>query len=220
MTPEQRSQSARLFAALEVGERLAHDCARKQAILLDDLRAQRFLQVQARQERVHARLFSNAANWLAPKQTFATPPALHSFGSRLQQALCRGDITESLVASQVVLEGFGEQILIRLNRGMDRCGIGFSRQRRLVLRQEQGHYAFGLRTLEQRVYHEHTRIEEVHELADDYLQRIQAIMADMGEVFAVLDEDAAEYTSSLLAGLPAWLDPHRRGDSAAGRVTT
>jgi hypothetical protein len=42
-----------------------------------------------------------------------------------------------------VLEGLGEQILIRLNRGLDNQGIGFARQRRVLLHQEQGHFAFG-----------------------------------------------------------------------------
>ena len=210
MTPAQKTQTARLFAALEYGERLAHDCARRQASLLDDRRAQRFLQTQARQESAHALLFRGAADWLAPKQWFTTPPALRDFGDSLQRALSRNDLTESLVASQIVLEGLGEQILTRLNHGMDNHGIGFSRQRKLLLRQEQGHYAFGLRTLEQRLQTEYTRIEHVHELADGYIRLIQRISAEMADVFAALDENAADYTDGLIAGLPAWLDPSRR----------
>lgn len=210
LSPEQRTQTARLFAVLEYGERLAHECARRQAGLIDDKRAQRFLLAQARQENTHALLFRKAADWLAPKQAFSPPPALLDFGGRLQHALSRDDLTESLVASQIVLEGLGEQILARLNQSMDHYGIGFSRQRHLLLRQEQGHYAFGVRTLEQRLRLGHARIEHVHELADDYLRRIHGITAEMADVFAALDADAGDYNRGLLAALPAWLDPGRR----------
>jgi len=216
---EQRIQTARLFAALEYGEQLAHASALLQAGLIDDKRAQRFLRTQARQESAHALLFRTAADWLAPKQAFAPPPALTGFGDRLQTALSRGDLTESLVASQIVLEGLGEQILARLNRGMDRHGIGFSRQRRLLLRQEQGHYAFGLRALEQQIRQERARIERVHELASDYLRRVYAITNQMGDVFAALDEDPTCYTDALLAGMPAWLDPGRHAKLAASAET-
>lgn len=209
MTPEQCNQTARLFAALEYGEKLAHDCAVQQRRLIGDRRSRRFLQVQALQETAHAALFRKAADWLAPNKHYSPPPAMLEFGIRLQNALARNDLTESLVASQIVLEGLGEQILIRLNHGMDQHGIGFRRQRSLLLRQEQGHYAFGLRTLEQRLQFEHCRVEHVQQHACDYLSQIQRITAEMSDVFTVLDEDADEYYHGLIAALPPWLDPDR-----------
>ena len=207
MTPSQRDQAARLFAVLAHGEVMAHDCARRQAELVDDRRSQRFLKVQAQQERVHRILFDRAADLMAPKQKRVVPPAMLEFEQRLQRALARADLTESLVASQVVLEGLGEQILERLNRGMDKQGIGLSRQRRMLLRQEQGHFAFGQRLLLQRLQAGQASIEQVQELAGSYLLLVTAMVAEMTEVFAVLDEDAGEYTDGLIAALPSWLLP-------------
>ena len=207
MTPSQREQTARLFAVLAHGEVMAHDCARQQAALVNDRRAHRFLQVQAQQERVHRILFDRAAGLMAPKQKRVIPPTMIAFERRLQQALARADLTESLVASQVVLEGLGEQILARLNRGLDEQGIGLSRQRRVLLRQEQGHYAFGQRMLQQRLQGGQARIGQVQELAGSYLLLVTAMIAEMAEVFAALDEDAAEYTDGLVAALPSWLLP-------------
>lgn len=196
MTPAQRDQTARLFAVLARGEAIAHDCARRQAELVDDSRSRRFLLVQALQERTHIMLFDSAAGWLAPQQKRVLPPAMIEFEQLLQQALARGDLTESLIASQVVLEGLGEQILIRLNRGLDNQGIGFARQRCVLLHQEHGHFAFG-----------QARSGQVQELAGSYLLLVMDIVAEMAEVFDVLDEDAGEYTEGLVAALPSWLLP-------------
>lgn len=207
VTPAQRNQTARLFTVLARGEAMAHDCARRQAELVDDRRSRRFLQVQALQERAHRMLFDNAADWLAPQQKRVLPPAMIEFEQRLQQALARGDLTESLVASQVVLEGLGEQILSRLNRGLDNQGICFTRQRRLLLHQEQSHFAFGQRLLQQRLQAGQARRGQVQELAGSYLLLVRDIVAEMAEVFDVLDEDACEYTEGLIAALPSWLLP-------------
>jgi hypothetical protein len=207
MTPAQRDQTARLFAVLARGEAIAHDCARRQAELVDDSRSRRFLLVQALQERTHRMLFDSAAGWLAPQQKRVLPPAMIEFEQLLQQALARGDLTESLIASQVVLEGLGEQILIRLNRGLDKQGIGFARQRRVLLHQEQGHFAFGQRLLLRRLQSGQARSGQVQELAGSYLLLVMDIVAEMAEVFDVLDEDTGEYTEGLVAALPSWLLP-------------
>ena len=207
MTPSQRDQTARLFAVLAHGEVMAHDCARRQAELVDDRRCQRFLQVQAQQERAHRMLFDRAADWMAPKQKRVLPPAMIEFEQRLHRALACGDLTESLVASQVVLEGLGEQILSRLNRGLDEQGIGLSRQRRVLLHQEQGHFAFGQRLLLRRLQAGQAGIGQMQELAGGYLLLVTAMIAEMAEVFDVLDEDANEYTDGLIAALPCWLLP-------------
>lgn len=147
MTPEQRQQTTRLFVALEYGEQLAQRCALHQSTLVENNKAHRFLRAQARQEHFHAFLFHQTADWLSPKHRIAVPEALQGFGRSLDQALQRNDLIECLVGSQIVLEGFGEQILKRLNRVLDNHNIGLSRQQRLILHQEQSHCAFGTRTL-------------------------------------------------------------------------
>lgn len=205
LTPNQRQQAARLFAALAFGERLAHDCARRQSVLVACDRSRRFLRAQARQEMMHARLFEQAVAALAPGGKVAEPAALRAFGRRLEQALERDDLSESLVASQVVLEGIGEQILVRLNHGLDRQGVGFARMRRMILRQEQSHHAFGLRMLQAQLGHSKAELARLGELAGGYLEQVQRILGEMSDVFAALDEDVDEYLVALNASLPAWV---------------
>jgi hypothetical protein len=205
MHPETRRQAARLFTALEYGEQLAHDCARQQLHWIDDPRAQRFLKTQARQEASHAAFFRRAAEWLMPGHHYQAPATLQHYGKRLQRALDNNDLCDSLTGSQVVLEGFGEQIISRLNRGMDNHGIGFRHMRRLLLRQEQSHYAFGLRMLQQHTASEPANAGRIQTLAADYQQQVHRIIDEMSDVFISLDEDPGEYCTDLLGTLPDWI---------------
>jgi len=205
MTVEHRCQVARLFVALEYGEQLAHQCALYQFTALENKQAQAFLQAQARQEAEHASLFAMAIDWLTPKHAYTVPSALQRFGQRLLAAQARNDLSECLIASQIILEGFGEQILLHLNRGMDNYNIGFKQQRHLILRQEQSHHAFGLKVLASQLDSGQTTPARVHALTQDYLHLIQQVTDEMGDIFAALDEDAQEYRQALIDQLPAWL---------------
>ena len=205
MHPETRRQATRLFAALEYGEQLAHDCARQQARWIGDPRAQRFLKTQARQEASHAVFYRRAAEWLMPGHRYKAPATLQQYGRHLQRALDNNDLCDSLTGSQIVLEGFGEQIISRLNRGMDNHGIGFRRMRRLLLRQEQSHYAFGLRMLQQQTALKPANAERIQTQAADYLQQVQCIVDEMSDVFVSLEEDPGEYCTDLLGNLPDWI---------------
>ena len=195
----------RLFAALQYGEQLAHDCALRQRHWIDGSRAQRFLLVQARQEAAHAAFYGRAAEWLLPRHRYRAPQTLQQYGSRLQRALDNNDLCDSLTGSQIVLEGFGEQIILRLNRGMDNQGIGFAQLRQLVLRQEQSHFAFGQRMLEPQAASEPAVGERIQLLAADFLYQVNLIVDEMTDVFVVLDEDPAEFRSGLLESLPVWI---------------
>jgi ribonucleotide reductase beta subunit family protein with ferritin-like domain len=205
MHPEVRRQATRLFAALEYGEQLAHDCARQQACWIGTPRAQRFLNAQARQEAVHATFYRRAAEWLMPGHHYQAPKSLQQYGRRLQRALDKNDLCDSLTGSQIVLEGFGEQIITRLNRSMDNHGIGFRHLRRVLLRQEQSHYAFGLHMLQQQIASEPANSGRIQALAADYLQQVHAIIDEMSDVFISLDADPGEYRTDLLGKLPDWI---------------
>lgn len=205
MHPETRRQVTRLFTALEFGEQLAHDCARQQARWIGDPRARRFLITQARQEAAHAAFYRRAAEWLTPRHHYQAPKTLQRYGRRLQHALDNNDLCDSLTGSQIVLEGFGEQIISRLNRGMDNHGIGFRRLRRILLRQERSHYAFGLRMLRQQTVSETANSGRIQALAADYLQQVHSIIDEMSDVFVSLDEDPGEYCTDLLDNLPDWI---------------
>ena len=205
MSMEHRCQVTRLFVALEYGEQLAHQCALYQAGVIGNQQARLFLQAQARQEAEHADLFAMAIDWLTPKHAYTIPQSLHCFGRRLLGAQTRDDLIECLIGSQVILEGFGEQILLHLNRGMDKYQIGFRQQRQLILRQEQSHHDFGLRALAGRLQNGQVAAARIHDLTQDYLGLIRQVTEEMNDVFATLDEDAEEYHQDLIERLPDWL---------------
>ncbi len=200
-----RRHISRLFSALEYGEQLAQECARRQAAMVDSGHLQRLLLRQARQEAFHARCFRHACRHLDAGRHQRPPTALRRFGCRLSTALQREDLTETLVGQQIVLEGFGEAVLARLSTGMDRQGVGLAGLRRAVLQQEREHQALGQRLLAELIETGAARGELVHEQAQGYLILVDDILADMAEVFLSLDEDPRDYVQDLKAGLPPWL---------------
>ncbi len=173
--------------------------------MVDSRHMQRLLLRQARQEAFHARCFRQACRYLDTSGYGQPPTALRRFGHRLSTALQREDLAETLVGQQIVLEGFGEAVLARLNTGMDRQGVGLAGLRRAVLQQEREHQALGQRLLAEQMETGAVRRELVHEQAQDYLTLVDDIVADMAEVFLTLDEDPRGYVRDLWAGLPPWL---------------
>ncbi len=141
---------ARLLTFLEHGERMAHDCAKSQAALTEDSGTRRFLLSQAKQEAMHARVFQGAIAWLAPKHLRDAPflPALEEYRRILDDALARHDLMETFLAEQVVLEGLGEAVLTRIERGLVKRAAPFGLLRRILLKQEEAHHGFGRRRLE------------------------------------------------------------------------
>lgn len=205
ISTELKRELSLLFTVLEYGERLAHDCARQQALLLPEGRERRFLQAQARQEKQHAWLFNHMGQWIDPHSRFAVPEPMVQLRQRLELALRNKDLTDTLVGSQVALEGLGEQVLARLNAGIDARGIGFKRLRHLFHRQEQSHQAFGLRMLEKRRAGRDTDVCRLPALCSGYLQQIEMITDSMSEVFEALGQDAHSYSAAAAAALPDWL---------------
>lgn len=125
------------------GERIAQRIAGRQVALAPDARAARFFRSQARQERLHARVFDTAAGWLhaAPYDVPSDP--YDAYEQRLQRQAERGDYAETVVGTQIVLEALGEVLLARLECGLARSGAGFRILRRMMLAQEATHHAFG-----------------------------------------------------------------------------
>lgn len=203
--PAQRQQLAYLFMTLTYGERLAQACAVRQAMLVSNHHARRFLEIQSRQEGLHATLFEQVHRWLAPRQAIREPTALRRFGHRLEQALARNDLVASLLGGQIVLEGLGSQILQQLDQGMDNSGLGCKRLRRLIIRQEQSHHAFGDRLLRDTLIDAAVSPQQAWVLAQDYLQLADELLDEMADVFAVLDEPLDSYRQQLHTSLPAWL---------------
>lgn len=125
--PEERTPIARLLTFLERGERLAHECAGRQALLASDSGSRRFLVSQARQEAGHALVFQGAIAWLAPKHLGDAPflPPLETYRKMLDNALDRQDLLETLLAEQVILEGLGEAMLTRIEEGLAKRAAPF-----------------------------------------------------------------------------------------------
>ena len=205
MISEVRKEVIRLYVALEFGEQLAHQCALQQASWVENKKMQRFLQTQAKQEYSHARFFSMAANNIQLKHQYAPPVALKHFAARLEQSISKKDLVETMVGSQIVLEGFGEQILLRLNKGLDKNGIGFKKIRHTLLRQEQSHAAFGMHTLNTLIRNGEASVIQIAELTGEYLLYVNKITDEMSEMFHVLGEDPKGYTSDIVNNLPMWL---------------
>ena len=141
---------ARLLTFLEQGERVANECAKVQATLAPDPESRRFLLSQARQEAAHAVVFQGAVAWLAPRHLGDAPflPALEEYREVLNDALARQDVLETFLAEQVILEGLGEAILMRIEEGLAKRAAPFGRLRRILLQQEEAHHGFGRRMLE------------------------------------------------------------------------
>ena len=204
---DERVPLARLLQFLEHGERLAHDCARAQAGLAPDAGMRRFLSGQARQEALHAAVFHGAVAWLAPRNLGDCPvlPPLERYRARLADAIGRGNFVETVLAEQVILEGLGEAFLQRIEAGLVKRQAAFGELRRLLLRQEEAHHAFGRRVLERALAAGETSSEALRAWAQDYLALADETVSALGDLFDAIDEDPSVYVADARRSLPEWL---------------
>lgn len=203
----QRTQIARLLHFVMLGELLARDCARRQAELTPDSGRRRFLQTQVRQEAFHAQVFRSAVGWLAPQVLDSTPtvPQLIRYRALLEQALDRGNFTETILAQQVILEGLGDVVFDRIGGGMTDRGIGFSTLRRLLKKQEHAHHTFGLRTLNQVISNERTSVGLLRRQSTPYLELVEGILVGLSGIFETFTEDPRRFRRDFRQTLPLWL---------------
>jgi hypothetical protein len=204
--PHEHVPIARLLTFLRHGEEMAHECARRQARLAPH-ESRRFLYSQARQEAMHAVVFQSAIAWLAPRHLGDVPflPALEEYRGLLDEALERQDWHESILAEQVILEGLGEAILIRIEDGLARRRAPFGRLRRILLRQEEAHHQFGRRVMEQAIASGRLDREALRSRAELYLGLTDAMVLSLSEIFDSIHEDAAAWASDVRKLLPSWL---------------
>ncbi len=214
--PNERVPLARLLTFMELGERLAHDCALAQAALAPEPGMRRFLLTQARQEVYHAVAFQGAIAWLAPRYlgTSHLHAPLERYRTLIDEALRRGDYLETILAEQIILEGLGQATLKRIEEGLVKRGAGFTQFRRLLLLQEEAHHAFGQRTLERAMVNGETSPEDLRARIPPYLALIDELIRSLKELFESVDENPATYTSNARSYLPGWLtteSPSRAG---------
>lgn len=210
--PNERVPIARLLQFLEHGELLARDCAAWQAELAPDPGMKRFLLSQSRQEAAHALVFHGAIAWLSPKHLGTGPllPSLEAYRRRLEAAVARRDWAETLLAEQIILEGLGEAILKRVEAGLAKRDAPFGRLRRILIHQEEAHYAFGCRALERVVAAGETDQHELRPRALEYVALIEAMVATLHDLFESIEEDPTAWTEDAKSYLPAWLAAEHR----------
>lgn len=198
---------ARLMGFLLAGEYVATSIAQHQVRLAPDAKSRRFLIQQARQERLHAAVFRRAQRWLAPRvsQTLPTLAAVSRYESLVHAALARGDFDESVVALQIILEGLGDVVLHNVDAGLSRRGLGFARLRRILRQQEQTHHAFGAHLLQRRIDFGAADPEGLRARAERYLELVDAMLAQLADLFIAFDEDPAQYRAAFSRTLPTWL---------------
>ncbi len=205
--PGERAPIARLLTFLEHGERIAHDCAKTQAMVVFDPKMQRFLTTQARQEAMHAVVFQGVIAWLAPRHLGDAPflPALEEYRRLLDEALERGDWIETILAEQVILEGLGEAILTRIEAGLEKREAPFRRLRRMLLHQEEAHHDFGRRVLERMLADGTADLSRLCRRAEHYLALTESMVLTLAQLFDTIDEDAAAWAADVRTFVPGWL---------------
>lgn len=208
--PSTQIYIARLCHTLAYGERLAQNCARRQAELTAEPKMRRFLLQQAQQENFHALIFQGAVAVLAPKQPVASPAsdALQDYGKRLEADLETGKLAESLLGMQVVLEGLGSVVLEEIGIALSQHGSLFAPFRRL-LQQEDTHHAFGLHALEQLRARDGVEAQQLQAAGRDYLELSDQALLACCELFQHFDSDPGDYSQSLRQQLPDWLKTAR-----------
>ena len=218
--PDQRAPIARLLQFLRDGEYLASDCARAQA--------------RARAGPGHApvspkpgpaRVLSSIvfqANiaWLAPRHLGTCPllPPMERYRALIEDAIRRGDFAETLMAEQIILEGLGEAILVRIEEGLAKRNAPFEGLRRMLLQQEEAHHGFGCRTLERMFAAGVTSPEVLWDRGQDYLALTHAMVATLADLFTSIEEDATAWAADVGRYVPKWLNPHVQEKKALPRT--
>jgi len=204
---DERVPIARLLRFLEHGERMAHDCAKAPVALAEDSGTRRFLLSQAKQEAMHARVFQGAIAWLAPKHLRDGPflPALEEYRQILDDALARRDLVETFLAEQVILEGLGEAILNRIEKGLAKRAAPLGRLRRILLQQEEAHHGFGRRQLEWAMAEGRVDAKALRCRAKRYLALTDQMVLALSDLFESIAEDPAAWAQDVRNFLPEWL---------------
>jgi hypothetical protein len=142
---------AHLFQFLIQGEQLALHCSKRQYAISHKAKDKAFFLKQSRQERFHASAFIFGKNIIRTKGVGATigQSVMSDYKRLINEALNRGDIAESLLGMQVILEGLGDVTLENMNTGISKKRGTFDRIRKVILSQEDEHHDFGIQYFKQ-----------------------------------------------------------------------
>ena len=199
-----KDRLAHLFQVLLAGEQLAQECAMRQTLLATERKSRLFLATQAQQEALHVRLFSRAANSLAPRGGVSDSPAvraLQRYRRRLLADLNDGNLGATLVGMQVVLEGVGAIVLKEMDSVLHRRGDRYAALRRRLLLQEDAHHVFGIRSIEYLCTQTPAVITQLVTAGQEYGELSADLLTACEELFFYLGADAQFYRPVLPACL-------------------
>ena len=117
----------------------------------------------------------------------------------------QGQVVETILAEQVILEGVGEALLTRIEVGLLKRAAPFRPLRQILLLQEEAHAGFGRRYLDRAIASGRTSTDALRADAQEYLQLAMAMVTTLGDLFGDLQEDATAWASDISHFVPAWL---------------
>jgi hypothetical protein len=136
---------APLLAAVKLGEQISRDVSLRQSRLAPLPSLRRALQLQSRQEGMHAALFGAALACL-PRRVRCPPRvegALAGYAARLHADLDAGCLCGSMVGLQCVFERLGAVALQPPAGALSRLGDRLVPLRVLIAQQEEAHHRLG-----------------------------------------------------------------------------
>ncbi len=208
LTPRKSSALTDLLNVMAQGESIAMEGARLQATIAPTRESRKFLRVQARHERFHARIFETAGRWISggTVRPTAMPRELLCWQSQTRDAVRANDFPTSVLIQQVFLEGLGHILLQDLERGIMQHGVNrLAGVRRLILSQEAEHHHFGIKMVEQARQKEPAITRRLLALSAGLFEQAHELLATFHEPFEILEVERGDYLAALRATIPAWL---------------
>lgn len=192
---KERGAIESLLYVLLAGEKLAARISKRQSELCStkNPKLSRFFAMQSRQEHFHATAFRAALLYVNPKSilTHQHHRIFNAIESRIERALSKGDIAESVLALQIVVETLGENALIDLNAHIQKYNKKIYSISKFILKQEHTHHAFG-----DRYFKKHGKQIDQCRLATSfefYLEQATTILDSLAPSFNNIDVNPKQY---------------------------
>jgi len=207
-------ETERLLHVLLCGEHLAASISKLQSQYFKDTHRKfsHFFNTQSRQESFHASIFKSALLWLNPKSTFSEKT--HSIFTHIEQdlttALNLGNIHDTILGLQIIVEALGECALRDLDIRLEKYRIGLSKIRRRILNQEQAHHRFGEH------YFEGVSLDYQQQLmlprtAEHYLEQIGRLLDDIEPSLDHFQISTNAYLASISCDIDKVVNGRRNG---------
>lgn len=198
---------AHLFQFLIQGEELALACSKRQSeITVNPVERQFFLK-QCRQEKFHSAAFKFGSSFVRPKgiKNPIGQRIMSDYRQLIFEALVRGDIAESVLGMQVILEGLGDVTIENMRTGIATKRAAYERIRQLILSQEDEHHDFGLNYFSHEGTEQPEITSQLTSRAQDYLGLTEALLLETQSLFEYFEADVNQYRHRFFNTLPDWV---------------